>query len=297
MTIGAIAAGWLQDRFGRRVTLASASILSAIAVAICFVSNQPDDINGRRGLFLAGKLIQGFAIGGLICAIQTWMSEVVPAALRGPIMALFPIFTLLGQLVGAVVVFTSLDAPGQKSYNICFISQWPFSAIALIMGVVIPESPTWLVRKGRLEDALKSQTRLDIASCDSQATVEQLRVSIEMEMREANMNAATYSDCFRDTNRRRTWIVSFANILRQLFGIALLANASYFLQIVGMPSSDSILFLIAGIALGLISNTASFWILLRVGRRKLILITLTVSTVLWFALGIAGCFKAPAVPW
>lgn len=106
--IGSIFGGHFQDKGGRRLALAIGSFLSAIAVAICYVADLPDDIDSRRGVFLAGKLFQGICIGILLCVVQTYMSEVLPVALRGPIIAFLPIFTLLGQLLGAIVVYVSL---------------------------------------------------------------------------------------------------------------------------------------------------------------------------------------------
>lgn len=58
----------------------------------------PTDINAKRGLFFLAKTVQGFSVGGIMVTIQTWLSEVVPTELRGPLMALLPIFKLVGQL-------------------------------------------------------------------------------------------------------------------------------------------------------------------------------------------------------
>ena len=53
---GAIFGGYVQDRFGRRSSLAVASIISAIGVAIAYVSNLPGEIDGRRAVFFVAKL-------------------------------------------------------------------------------------------------------------------------------------------------------------------------------------------------------------------------------------------------
>lgn len=115
---GSIVGGYYQDRRGRRITLAIGSFLSTIAVAICYISDLPDGMETRRGVFFAGKLFHGISIGILLCVTQTYMSEVLPVVLRGPIIAFYPIFTLLGQLVGSIVVYTSLKHTGAQSYRI-----------------------------------------------------------------------------------------------------------------------------------------------------------------------------------
>lgn len=295
--VGAAAGGTFQDRWGRRLCLIAGSIVSVVAVAICFVSNLPEDIDSRRGVFLLGKLIQGFSIGAVMCTTQTYMSEVLPTSLRGPVMAFFPLFALVGQLVGAVVVFTTLNIPGSRSYITCFASQWPFSAVLLIIAMLIPETPAYLIRKGDGNGALKSQKRLDITSADSSATVEKMRLSILQEEDFSGSSQTRYVDCLKHGNLRRTLVVVFAFLIPQCFGLTLLANASYYLQVIGMAANKSIMFLQIGIAFGLVSNLFSVWTLSRIGRRMLILSSLAVSAVLWLSSGIAGCFSSAVVPW
>ena len=295
MMIGSIFGGYFQDRGGRRLALAIGSFLSAIAVAICYVADLPDDIESCRGVFLAGKLFQGMCIGILLCVVQTYMSEVLPVVLRGPIIAFLPIFTLLGQLLGAIVVYVSLKHTGSEGYRICFASQWPFSAVPLVLSWVLPESPTWLLRRGRTDQALKAQLKLDTDNIDSRAVIDELHASILAE--EEEKGTYRYSDCFRGIHLRRTLIVSFASALPQLFGLQLLANASYFMQIVGMGSTNSLIFLILGIGLGLIANIVSLWVLNGFGRRLLCLLTLATAMVLWLAMGVAGCFEGIVTIW
>ncbi|KAJ5513814.1 Major facilitator superfamily domain general substrate transporter [Penicillium fimorum] len=292
---GSVLGGHYQDRRGRRITLAIGSFLSTIAVAICYISDLPDDMEIRRGVFFVGKLFQGICIGILLCVTQTYMSEVLPVALRGPVIAFYPIFTLLGQLVGAIVVYTSLKHTGAESYRICFASQWPFSSIPFVLAAFLPESPTWLLRRGRTEDALKAQKKLNTSCINSQAVINELQASIAAEDEESATH--TYADCFRGVNMRRTFIVAFANIIPQMFGLQLLANSSYFMQIVGMGSANSLIFLILGIGLGLIANVVSLWTLNAFGRRFLILLTLNIVMVMWFAVGIAGIFTGIVTIW
>lgn len=297
MMIGSITGGHLQDCRGRRASLAVGSTLSAFAVALCYVSDLPEAIDSRRGVFLTGKLLQGFATGMLLCTTQTYMSEVLPTILRGPVIAFFPIFTLLGQLIGAVVVHSRMKSSSAESYHICFASQWALSAASLGFAIFLPESPAWLVRRNRRDKAFRSQKRLNIVEIDTQAIIEERRVSNVAREKTHDSNWTGYLDCFRGTHRRRTFIVAFASSLPQLFGLSLLSNASYFLEMVGMDASNSTVFLIVGIALGLISNIVSLWALNTFGRRILTLVTLGITTILWLAMGIAGCFFGTVMIW
>ncbi|THC90949.1 hypothetical protein EYZ11_009599 [Aspergillus tanneri] len=277
---GSLTGGFVQDRTGRPFSLALASIISAAAVAVAYVSNLPSDIDSRRSVFLVAKIVQGFAVNMIMCTTQTYMSEVLPPALRG-----------------SVVVFTSLDAPGSSGYERCIGSQWAFSAIPFIVSIILPESPTYLVRKNRIDAARKAQRRLDSASVDSDANLAQVRLSLSLETEGNGNQEGSYIECFRGANRRRTMIVLFANLIPQFFGLALLAKASYFLQTVGMGATNSLLFLQVGIALGLVANIVSMWTLIKFGRVPLMLVGLFISTILWTAMGIVGCFQGIVTVW
>jgi len=292
--IGAIVGGFFQDRWGRRSSLALGSFLSAVGVAICFVSNKSPDMDTRRGIFFAGKGFQGGAIGMVMATAQTYMSEILPPNLRGPLLAFFPIFTLLGQVLGALVIFACLKL--ENGYTIAFATQWPLSILPIVMAFIIPESPTYLIRKGDDTKALKSQIRLDGKDnlARSEATLNKIKINIE---KEKTIAKATYQDSFRKGNLRRTLIVMFAAVIPQLFGLTLLAKASYFIQIVGMAANLSVIILILGIVCGLFANIASMWFLGRFDRRVLIMSGLSVAALLWGSMGIAGIWSGPVVVW
>lgn len=290
--VGSIAGGFFQDRFGRRRSLGMGSFLCAVGVAVCFVSNRPVAINGRRAAFLVGKGFQGGAIGMVMATAQTHMSEILPPNLRGPLLAFFPIFTLLGQLLGALVILACLNHP--QGYVVAFATQWIFAAIPLVMALIVPESPTYLIRKGLDAAAYKAQRRFDGPNPDTELTLRRLRAHIEHERRLAQ---ATYQDSFRRGNLRRTLIVIFASVVPQLFGLTLLGKASYFIQIVGMAPNLSVIVLILGIVCGLLGNVASMPILARFGRRPLLIVGLSAAALLWGTMGIAGVWTGPVVVW
>lgn len=222
------------------------------------------------------------------------MSEVLPPVLRGPVLSFLTIFTLLGQLAGAIVVYKSIALPARRSYTICFASQWPFSLAIFVISFLLPESPSYLIRRNRMDLAYKSQARLDERHAHTASNIERLRLTINEETRTMK---STYMDCFKGYNTRRTSIVIFACIIPQAFGLTLLAKASYFLQIVGMPAKLSVMMVIVGIAVGLVSNACSFWTLARFGRRPLIVVALSLASVLWTATGVAGCYTGKPTIW
>ena len=288
-------AGWLQDRIGRRWSLGLSCFICGVGIAIAFCSNLPSGMNSRRAAFLVGRLVQGWGVGGAMAGAQTYLSETVPTSLRGSIMALSPTFMLLGELVGAVVIFACEKRTTSAAFLIPFGTQWIFTLLPFIVAFVIPESPSYLIRKGDYDKAESAMKALHSDNVDVTPLLAQMRLSIASE--EELSRELAYVDCFRGTNRRRTTIVALSFMIPSLFGVPLLASASYFMQVVGMSPSLSIIILILGIVLGLLANAVGVWLTSRAGRRPLMLWTLAVSTVIWLSMGIAGCWSGTVVVW
>lgn len=146
-----------------------------------------------------------------------------------------------------------------------------------------------------MEEARNSLRRLFAPKVDPDEAFEKMRRSIEAEERLARQ--VRYVDCLNKANRRRTWIVVFAAMITSIIGLPLLSSASYFLQVVGMDSFNSLLFLIVGIVLGLIANVVSVWVLSRVGRRRLTIYTLLIGALLWGGMGICGIWDGIITVW
>ncbi|KAL4951710.1 general substrate transporter [Aspergillus filifer] len=296
--VGALAGGYVQDRAGRRISLMIATIISAIGVAVAYVSSLPDDILDRRAVFFLAKAIEGFAVNMVTSTTQAYMSEVLPPILRGPILAFFPIFMLLGQLIGSIVVYVSLDKPGSAGYKTCIISEWAFSVLPFLVAILMPESPAYLIRKNKINAARKCQRRLVSSADEAEIILEQTRLYIELETEtQAADKSSSYAACFKGVNRRRTAIVLFAGALPAIFGLALLAKASYFMQVIGQSAHNSLLFLQIGLGLGLLANLGSMYTLSKFGRRPLTFCGLIVCIFLWTGVGIAGCFEGAVTVW
>lgn len=74
--IGAFSSGQLQDWLGRRFVFGLASVVAIAGIAINFVAATP-------GVFLAGKMVTGLAIGLILSGAQVYVSEITPLPMRG----------------------------------------------------------------------------------------------------------------------------------------------------------------------------------------------------------------------
>ncbi|TDZ35395.1 MFS transporter fmqE [Colletotrichum trifolii] len=293
MALGSIFAGWYQDRVGRRMSLRTGSVICAIGVAGIFFSYLPANINAMRAMFFTGKVVQGLSIGILKVTAMTYISETAPTALRGSAMGLVPTGNLVGQLLGSIVLFFLNKTPQRAGYLAAFGSQWLLAVVPFILSIVIPESPAYLQERGESDRAVDSARRLYAPRVDALRVLEKIRASIAEE-RESSVGA-TYITCFVGTHRRRTMIVVLANLFPAMFGLDLISKSSYFLQVIGMKSSTSLIILILGIVVGTIANGAGLWILSRAGRRKVTLVSLSIAAVLWVGVSISGFWRGEAV--
>ena len=293
--VGAILGGWLQDRIGRRFSLLAGSIISSVAIGVIFASFLPQSPDTRRLMYTVGMTVQGFSVGIIKNACMTYVSENAPSAIRASAMALFPTFTLLGQLLGLLVVFLTSRIEGRRSYMTAFGSQWVLSIAPFVVSLIMPDSPTFHLNKGNDDKALRSCTRLFAPKVDPQTVMIKYRETIE---EERAMNAGiTYLTCFQGTHLRRTMIVVLANSMPALFGLDLLSNAPLFLTTLGMDSSIALLIMMGGIVAGMAANGTGIYMLSRIGRRTVTLWSLGGAAILWGGMGATGFFEGKAMQW
>lgn len=154
-----------------------------------------------------------------------------------------------------------------------------------------PESPWWLVRKGRLDEAAKSIERLGRKSriTKSHETVAMMRRTIELEKSEKK---PSHIELFKGTDLRRTLIVCGVYAAQNLTGNLIANQAVYFFTQAGVGTKTAF-------ALGLITSALQMifvmlsWILTTYfGRRSIYLWGSAVNTILLVALGVAGSVGA-----
>ncbi|KAI8723009.1 MFS domain-containing protein [Fusarium sp. LHS14.1] len=292
---GAMLGGWLQNRIGRKFSLMIGSIISAGAIACIFFSHLPPEPDTKRVVITVGLTFQGFTVGIIKTTCLTWVSENAPTALRGPAMALFPTFTLIGQLIGAIVVYAVNQMGSKNGYLGAFGSQWILVLGPFTLSCLMPESPAHLIRTNQEERAIRSATRLFGPKMNPYSALEKIRETIEEE--KATTASVSYWACFKGSNLRRTMIVILANVIPALFGLELLSNATVFLQSIGMASGPSLLIMIGGIIAGMVANGIGFWLLSRTGRRSMTIVSMAIASLLWGVMGISGFWSGPALTW
>ncbi|MGR5066433.1 sugar porter family MFS transporter [Photobacterium sp. DNB22_13_2] len=156
--IGAVSAGWSALKYGRRKTLFMAAILfmiSAIGSALATTFT----------FYVMLRIVGGIAVG-LACVVSPmYMSEVAPKDFRGRAVSMFQQSAVIGQT--GVFYVNYLIAKGMsETWLVDMGWRWMLGSevlpAALFAGLLflIPESPRWLVLKGKVDEAKDTLSRI-----------------------------------------------------------------------------------------------------------------------------------------
>ncbi|TVY42649.1 Maltose permease [Lachnellula subtilissima] len=274
--VGALLAGYPLEWYGRKKTF-GVSVIGTSA----FIFNQ--FFARSLPVLLVGELIGGLILGMYVTIAPTYASEVVPIALRGHLTAFINLCFVIGQLLANGVIAETSQLNNHWAYSAPFALQWLWPAIILLGLPFAPESPWWLVRKQRYEDAETSLNRLSSSSVNNKLT---LAIMIETDRLEYEMETGTaYLDCFKKVNLRRTEISIGVFVIQALSGIYLINYATLFFQLAGLDTRQSFDMSVGLLAVGFV-GTCIAWCLLSVwGRRRIYNIGLALMTVVMFAIG------------
>jgi sugar porter (SP) family MFS transporter len=156
--LGAIGAGRPGDQFGARTVLRLIGLLYAVSAVGCALSwSLPS--------FIAFRFLTGVAIGASSVLAPVYIAEVAPAPRRGALVGLFQINIVIGILLAYVSNFAVAQLIGGAELWRWKLAMAAVPAFAfLVLLLTIPQSPRWLISKGRLAQALLSLRSLGAAA-------------------------------------------------------------------------------------------------------------------------------------
>ena len=145
--LGAYIWGWLADKIGRRKVFIGTVLNFSIATGLLYFT--PD--NGWIYLTIM-RFFVGFGVGGLYCVDLPLVQEFMPSSKRGWVGGLVTCVIPLGVGMGAVLGAFM----GPTEWRLLFVIGLAPSLLVLLVRIWVPESPWWLMRQGRYEEARKS---------------------------------------------------------------------------------------------------------------------------------------------
>lgn len=222
----------MQDRWGYKRTLQIGLIMLTGFIFIVFFAPTVE-------VLFIGEFLCGLPWGAFSSSAVSYASDVAPIGLRGYLTTYVNLCWVIGQIIAAGILRAANNIQGDRAYQVAFAVQWAWPIPLFILVTCAPESPWYLVRKGRLEDAKKSVSRLAAkgSKVDIDATVAMMVRTNQIEI--DHSSGTSYLDCFKGTDLRRTIIGCMTWMCQQLCGMSLCGQAVYFFQRAGMDSNNS----------------------------------------------------------
>jgi AAHS family 4-hydroxybenzoate transporter-like MFS transporter len=217
LTLGASTGGWLGDRFGRKTVLVAATLFfGAATIAAGFTTSLWE--------MAALRLLSGLGFGAVAPNGAALVTEWLPIRIRTKMIPLLSITIPLGGIIGASTVLALLSLYGWR--GVFMVCGGVTLLLAAVVAAWLPESPNYLLRKGRPEQAQRLFQRIagpDFALAGAVADAEAERTSI---FTRANLRLNTGA-----------WLAYF---MLQMIAYAFIAWAPVFLTVAGWPLEQAL---------------------------------------------------------
>ena len=302
--VGSIAgvsfAGMLSDRFGRKISLSLAALFFTVSAAGCAVSADITQL-------IVYRIIGGVGIGVASIISPMYISEIAVAKHRGRLVSLYQLAITIGFLAAYIVNFALLNYAGQGMptdtlWSKVFITE-PWRGMlgaetlpALLFLVIlffIPESPRWLVARGRTDCALAIQTRISGSEADARGELGQTIERIERD------KGSEWKFLLRPNMLKAVAIGAAIAILGQFMGVnAVLYYGPSIFEQSGLSAGDSLFYQVLVGLVNMLTTVVALVIIDKVGRKKfvyfgvsgMILSLLAISWYFTFGAGMSSIF-------
>ena len=287
--LGALIGGKIADAVGRRRTIIVLAVLFFVGVLVAVFSP-------NFTILVAGRIILGLAVGGASTVVPVYLAELAPFEIRGSITGRNELAIVSGQFAAFVVNYILFATLGHVTgvwrimFGVCALP-----AIALFIGMLrMPESPRWLVEKGRDDDALAV---LKTVRSEDRALAELRQVETVRE-EEQGENHMSFGAIFSNRWLRRIVFVGIGvAVTQQLTGInSIMYYGSRVLEQSGFSETAATLantlFGLAAVVGGIIA----LYNMDRLDRRKTFCIGLTLTTTCHCLVGIASLILPEGSP-
>ncbi|GJJ73144.1 MFS transporter, SP family, solute carrier family 2 (myo-inositol transporter), member 13 [Entomortierella parvispora] len=276
--IGGLLAGGLSDRVGRKPVTLLSSVIFVVGAALMTFAH-------HYWLLLFGRVVVGVGVGLAALVVPLYIGELAPSAYRGRLVTMNVLLITGGQLVAYLVSSALTDVANGWRWMMA-ISALP-ALLQLVTLPFLPESPRYLVKKGDIagaEAVLRRCMGISDAN-DGYITkeVDAIRESLELS------HKTRYKDLLRKDLRRPLIIACFMQAWQQLsgFNTAMYYSATI-LKMAGFPNAKSAtLFSLLIAGTNMLMTIVAIKIIDKVGRRKILLVTMIGMIAGLIVLGVA----------
>jgi sugar porter (SP) family MFS transporter len=277
---GALTAAPVADMVGRRLGLVVCNIVFCVGVILQTIAT-------RQPLFIAGRFFAGYGVGMISATIPLYQSETSPKWIRGAIVGCYQLAITIGLLLAAIVDNSTKNRNDTGSYRIPIAIQFAWALILFVGCIFLPETPRYLIKKGRPDQAAVSLSKLRKLDVEHPALLEELAEITANHEYELSLGKATYLDCFKGNLGKRLFTGCALQMLQQLTGVNFIFYyGTSFFQNSGIKNPFIISMITSAI------NTAStfpgLYMVETWGRRNLLLFGAVGMSVCQFIVAITG---------
>jgi SP family sugar:H+ symporter-like MFS transporter len=268
--VGAFSAGRLGDRWGRRTVLLIASLMFLVsALGAGFATSSL--------VFVAARVLGGFAVGAASVMSPAYIAEVASARYRGRLATIQQIAIISGLTCAFLSNYVLANAAG-SSVGVLWLGQeawrWMFwmmavpSLVFLLLLLTIPESPRFLVVKKRKDEALAVLERLYGA-----AAAREKFAAIDVSLSQDHHRPRLSDLVSKATGKLRpiVWVGIGLATFQQLVGINVVFYYGAVLwQAVGFSENDALLINVLSGSLSIGACIVTVFLIDRIGRKPLL---------------------------
>jgi SP family arabinose:H+ symporter-like MFS transporter len=276
---GAGLAGPISDRIGRRRFMLISAVLFLISAIGCAL---PRTITA----FVVFRFVGGLGIGSAAVLSPLYIAEIAPARVRGALVSVNQLAIVTGILL-AYFVNWIFAAAGPSNWRWMYGMGAVPSVLFFLLLLGVPESPRWLVKNGREDEARTVLTRADTAEAAAKG-IREIKETMALE-------EGSFREIFRPAFRRPLLIAVILAVFQQITGInAILYYAPRIFEGAGFARISAIgQSAIVGLV-NMLFTVVAIVLADRVGRRPLLLVATGGMGVSLVLLGAA--FKFPVLP-
>ncbi|KAJ7947327.1 Inositol transporter like [Quillaja saponaria] len=266
--VGAAIGGWMNDRFGRRSTILIADFLFFIGAVIMASAPNPT-------VLIVGRFFVGLGVGMASMTSPLYISEASPTKIRGALVSTNGFLITGGQFLSYLINLGFTKAPGTWRWMLG-IAGVP-ALVQFILMLLLPESPRWLYRKGREEEA-KAILRKIYPAHDVESEIQDLKESVEIEIREkGGSEKISITKLLKTKTVRRGLLAGVGlQVFQQFVGInTVMYYSPTIVQLAGFASNQTALLLsLVTSGLNALGSIVSIYFIDRTGRKKLLIFSL-----------------------
>ncbi|MDA3914741.1 sugar porter family MFS transporter [Oleiagrimonas sp.] len=270
-TIGAAVAGWISSRLGRKRALIISAFLFVVGSLFCAAAWSPAVLVGAR-------LLLGLAIGVAAFTAPMYLAEVAPQKIRGAMISTYQLMITIG-ILGAFLSNTGFSYSGNWRWMLGVIA---IPGLLFFFGVMLlPESPRWLVMRGRSDDARKVLRKLRTSEASVDSEVGEIEAQLKIPQRGWDL-------FFSNSNfRRSVGLGVMLQIVQQLTGInVLMYYAPRIFEHVGFVGSAGMWTTVILGATNVLATFIAIAFVDRIGRKPILYAGFVVMAIGWGSVGV-----------